>query len=113
MTKGITYALTVTLLIALGSVAAAQPKAAEQKAVDKKADAKMSAPVMSGKVTEVSAAAKTFTVTTKGKATTFSAADLKVLPKIGDVVDVTYTGSPGGGQMKATTVKSSKSNTSD
>ncbi|HMH52950.1 MAG TPA: hypothetical protein VK548_22120 [Candidatus Acidoferrum sp.] len=106
-------ALTVTLLIAFASVAAAQPKAAEEKAVDKKVDAKMSTPVVTGKVTEVSAAAKTFTVTTKGKATTFSAADLKVLPKIGDVVDVTYTSGPGGGQMKATTVKSSKSNTSD
>ena len=107
MTRWFTCILTSTLLIAFAGIGAAQPKAAE-----KKADAKMSAPVMTGKVTEVSSAAKTFTVTAKGKATTFSAADLKVMPKIGAVVDITYTTTPGG-QMRATTVKSSKSNTSD
>ena len=41
---------------------------------------------------------------------TFSAAKLKVLPKIGEVIDITYTQTPGG-PLEATTVNTSKSNT--
>jgi hypothetical protein len=62
---------------------------------------------MTGKVTSQSS--NTFTIMANGKEFTFSAARLKTLPKVGDVVDITYTQTPGG-PMEATTVKGSKSN---
>lgn len=55
---------------------------------------------------------KTFTIMANGKTVTFSGAKLKDLPKVGDIVDITYTQTPGG-PLEATTVKSSKSNSSD
>jgi hypothetical protein len=75
--------------------------------------------MMTGKVTHVDANKKTFTIMAKGKQKTFAvtqstiASNLKrTLPEVGEAVDVTYTGTPGGA-MQATTVKSSKSNSSD
>jgi hypothetical protein len=56
-----------------------------------------------GKVTQVNEKAKTFTVMAKGKAVTFNAAKLKVLPKVGEIIDITYTETPGG-PMEATTI---------
>jgi hypothetical protein len=61
--------------------------------------------VMTGKVTEVTNQARTFTV-----AVVFSAAKLNILPTVNEIIDVTYTVSPGGGAMVATTIKGSKSN---
>jgi hypothetical protein len=55
---------------------------------------------------------KTFTVMAKGKEVTFSAAKLKVLPKVGAIIEITYTETPGG-PMEATTISSSKSNSSE
>ncbi len=75
--------------------------------------------LMTGKVTHVDANKKTFTIMAKGKQKTFSVTQStivnnlkKTLPKVGEIVDVTYTATPGGA-MQATTVKSSKSNSSD
>ena len=69
--------------------------------------------MMTGKVTQVNDTAKTLTVTVKGKAVTCSAANLKVrLPTVGQVGDITYTENPGG-PMATSTIKSTKSNTSD
>lgn len=65
-----------------------------------------------GKVTHVDVNKKTFTIMAKGKQKTFFANNFKTLPKVGEMVDVTYTGTPGG-PMQATTVKSSKSNQSE
>jgi len=65
---------------------------------------------MTGKVTEVNNQAKTFTVMSKGKAVVFSAAKLEALPKVDEIIDVTYTENPGGGPMEATTINNSKSN---
>ena len=62
---------------------------------------------MTGKVTSQSG--NTFTVMANGKEFTFSGAKLKALPKVGDVIDITYTHTAGG-PMEATTVKGSKSN---
>ena len=104
MTRWLTSVLTLMLLMAFTSLGAAQPKAGERKAVDK-----ASPSLMTGRVTQVSEAAKTFTVMTKGKAVTFTATNIKPLPKAGEVVDVTYTGVLGG-PLEATTVKGSKSN---
>ena len=53
-----------------------------------------------------------FTVMSNGKKVTFSGAKLKDLPKVGEIIDITYTRTPGG-PMEATTVQSSKSNSSD
>jgi hypothetical protein len=117
MKQWITLALTFTLLMALASPGAAQQKAGETEKPGalKGGAAGMSAPrpsspsLMTGKVTGVNGAAKTFTVMAKGTAVTFTAAKLKVLPKVGEIVDITYTGIPGG-PLEATTVKGSKSN---
>lgn len=46
---------------------------------------------ITGKVTHVDAAKKTFTIVAKGQPHTFSAAGLKALPKVEEVVDVEYT----------------------
>ena len=62
---------------------------------------------VTGKV--VSQSGNTFTIMANGKQLTFSAARLKALPKVGDIIDITYTQTPGG-PMEATTVKGSKSN---
>jgi hypothetical protein len=45
----------------------------------------------------------------KGQSITFSAAKLKALPRVGDIIDITYTQTPGG-PMEATTINNSKSN---
>jgi hypothetical protein len=110
--------LAFVLSLALAAAAAAQPKALESKPPElipgdsQKAQGLMSAPIMTGKVTEVNASAKTFTLTAGGKATTFSGTALPALPRVGDVIEVTYN-STISGEMRATTVRSSKSNTSD
>ncbi len=46
---------------------------------------------ITGKVTQVDATKKTFTIVAKGQPHTFSAAGLKALPKVEEVVDVEYT----------------------
>jgi hypothetical protein len=67
-----------------------------------------------GKVSQIDRKAKTFTLTAKGKKYKFFSFDSGVDLKVGEVVDVTYTGTLGGSEpAKATTVKSSKSNTPD
>ena len=65
---------------------------------------------MTGKVMEVNNQAKTFTVTAKGKAVVFSGANLAKLPKVGEVVDITYTETPGGGPLNSINLNSSRSN---
>ncbi len=65
------------------------------------------------KVTGVDAKTRTFTAVAKdGKAFTFKAPKGGALPKVGKVYDITYTESPGGGPLNATTVRGTKSNTS-
>ena len=63
---------------------------------------------MTGKV--ISQSGNNFTVMANGKEFTFSAASLKALPKVGNIIDITYTQTPGG-PMEATTIKTTKSNT--
>jgi hypothetical protein len=76
-------------------------------AVDKQQDTQER---LTGRV--LSQQGKTFTVMSNGKKVTFSGAMLKDLPKVGEIIDITYIQTPGG-PMEATTVKSSKSNSSD
>ena len=65
---------------------------------------------MTGKVMQVNNQAKTFTVTTKGKAVVFSGAKLDKLPKVGEIVDITYTENPEGGPLNSIMLNSSRSN---
>lgn len=64
---------------------------------------------MTGKVTEVNNQAKTFTVMAKSKTVVFSAAKLSKLPTVGEIVDITYTQTPGG-PMESINLNSSRSN---
>jgi hypothetical protein len=70
---------------------------------------KASPQLMTGKVTQVDAGAKTFTIAAGGKMVVFHAAKLRALPQVGDTVDVTYTGSPGA-PLEASNLNYSKSN---
>jgi hypothetical protein len=114
MKKLLTFALTLMVLAALTGVGVAQ----EEKRlhpVKPPPDVKMKQPApsskqLTGKVTQVDAKAKTFTVISKDQAVTFSAATLPALPKVGEIIDITYTQTPGG-PMQATTINSTKSNT--
>ena len=65
---------------------------------------------MTGKVMEVNSQARTFTVMAKGKTVVFSSANLSTLPKVGQVVDITYTRAPGGGPLTSRTFNESRSN---
>jgi hypothetical protein len=65
---------------------------------------------MIGKVVEVNNQAKTFTVIAKGKSVAFSGAQLSKLPMVGEVVDITYTETPGGGPFTSIQLNSSRSN---
>ncbi len=98
---------TVALAIALAAISgvcAAQQRGEEMRRVDK-----ASPNLMTGKVTQVNAKARTFTMTARGKSVTFSAAQVTTLPAIGDVVDVTFVVTPGG-VMEASNLNLSKSN---
>ena len=63
-----------------------------------------------GKVMEVNSQARTFTVTAKGKTVVFSGAELPSLPRVGQVVDITYTLATVGGKPTAKTFNESRSN---
>ena len=65
---------------------------------------------LTGKVTEVNSRARTFTVMSKGKAVVFSGAEMSALPKVGQVVDITYTRVTGGGLPISKTFNESRSN---
>ena len=64
---------------------------------------------MTGKVTETNEKAKTFTVMAKKKYFSFTVAKLKFLPRVAEIIDITYTQTPGG-PMEATNLSSSRSN---
>jgi hypothetical protein len=82
-----------------------QPATSEVKSLDKASPELM----MTGKVTQVDPATKTFTVMAKGKPVTFHGGNLKSLPKPGDVVDITYTENPSG-PLESINLNSSRSN---
>ena len=110
--RWLTSALTLLVLTAFTGLAAAQPKAQERgqpAGAEKKSVDKASPKLMTGKVTQVNEKAKTFTVMAKGKEVVFNAARVKSLPKVGEVIDVTYT-EGGGGLLEASNLNLSKSN---
>jgi hypothetical protein len=66
---------------------------------------------MTGKVTKVNPKYKRLTIMTKeGKEVTFDATELKTLPDIGRMMDVTYTKTTPNGPFKAINLNSSRSN---
>jgi hypothetical protein len=92
----LTFTLTLTLLMAFTSPGAAQEMAEEKSRPTLRGGA-TGMPMsglsrMTGKVTEVNDTAKTFTVMANGKAATFTGPKVKDLPKVGEIVDITYTG---------------------
>ena len=99
--------LTVTMLMLL--VAAPGLSTAQQGAEEMPRVMKAGAQQITGKVTQVDAKAKTFTVVSQGKAVTIGAAKLKSLPNVGDIVEVTYTVTPGG-LFEGSNLNLSKSN---
>ena len=95
-----------------GTLAADKATSPAGPAVERSVDKASPILMMTGRVTQVDGNAKTFTVMAKGKQHTFVVNNFKALPKVGEVVDVTYAGTTGG-TLQATTVKSSKSNSQD
>jgi hypothetical protein len=118
MKQWLTLILTLTFLVVFTGPGAAQQKAGEKETPGALRRGPTGVTVsgvaktMTAKVTQLNEPAKIFVVMDKGKAVTFSAAKLGALPKVGQNIDITYTGVPGG-PLEATTVKSSKSNTSE
>jgi hypothetical protein len=102
--KRLATAALATALASIPGYCAAQPRAGEMRQVDK-----ATPKLMTGKVTQVDAKAKSFTITAQGKSVTFSAGALRALPAIGDMVDVTYVVTPGG-SFRASNLNLSKSN---
>ena len=98
---------TVTMFLLLVAVPRLCP--AQQGAEEMPRAVKAAAQQITGKVTQVDAQAKTFTVLTQGKTVTISGTELRSLPKVGDIVEVTYTLTPGG-VMKASNLNLAKSN---
>jgi hypothetical protein len=66
--------------------------------------------VMTGKVTQVNTKDKTFAVAVTFSTKTMKGDFSRDTFKVGETIDITYTQTPGGGAMEATTIKGSKSN---
>jgi hypothetical protein len=125
MKKLLTLALALVALAVFTDPAGAQQKGTQKSpaaAVETKqpaAPAKNSAhameTMMTGTVTQVNEKAKTFTVMANGKEVTFSAKEMRALPAVGDVIDITYTQTPGGPLVATPNccVRGSKSNSSE
>jgi len=101
---GLIVTLT-TLAISVGP-AAAQSTNAPKKTIDKATPILMQA----CRVTKVDERTRTFTVERDGKEYTFSGTRLRYLPTVGQILDVSYTQTGGGGPLEATNLNSSRSN---
>jgi len=111
MKKLLIFVIALMVLAAFSGLttAATTVKGSKSNGSERVAADKASPKLMTGTVTEVNVKTNTFIVTSKGKSVTFSAAKLKALPKVDEIIDVTYTETPGG-PMEATTINNSKSN---
>jgi hypothetical protein len=83
-----------------------KPPATAEKAVGQAAPRPMTGE-LTGKVTGVDPAAKTFTVMVQGRAVTFSAARLSKVPTVGENIDMAFTENPGGPPMATSSTASS------
>jgi hypothetical protein len=109
MKKLLTLALALIVLIAFTGLSVAQKAEQRKPTVGEKRIDKPSPKLMTGKVIQVNEKEKTFTVVAKGKEYKFVFQKIEALPKIGEIIDVTYTENPGG-PMEATNLNSSRSN---
>ena len=109
MKKLLTLTLALAMLATLVGLATAETTDKSTQS-NTSARGKPTKDQMTGKVTEVNNQARTFTVMAQGKAVVFSGAKLSKLPAVGEVVDITYTETPGGGPLTSTNLNSSKSN---
>lgn len=108
---GVLAAMLALLFGTLGNAIGAEKTATPgSPAVEKRIDKASPELMMTGKV--VKAGGNSFTIEAKGKQHTFVANNFKTLPKVGAIVDVTYSATPGG-PLQATSVRGSKSNTSE
>jgi hypothetical protein len=106
------WALTLGLCLGIISYSTFSVQAADAPKADEKRKFQTlsNASKITGKVTQVDATKKTFTIVAKGQPHTFSAARLKALPKVGEVVDVEYTDTGTGGPLESINLNSSRSN---
>jgi hypothetical protein len=102
------FTILAAALIALPSFA--EQKKSEQTPAPAGVSGKYGKGVVMCRV--ISRSGSIFTAVSDGKELTFSGAKLKEFPKVGETIEVTFTQAPGG-PLEATTVKSSKSNSSD
>jgi len=112
MKRTLVFTLALALLAVHGGLATAATtvKSSKSNSSDRALVIKHAPKRMTGKVTEVDGRTRTFTILANGKAVVFSAADLGKLPKVGEIVDVTYEVTPGGGPFKTSNLNLSKSN---
>jgi len=98
--------LTSIVLATPVGPAAAQSTNAPRRTIDKAAPILME----SCRVTKVDERSRTFTVERDGKEYTFSGTRLRYLPTVGQILDVSYMQTGGGGPLEATNLNSSRSN---
>ena len=121
MKKLATVTLALVALVAFADLGVAQQKGKEksqptgvetkQPATGEKTVDKASPKLMTGKVTQVNEKERTFTLVAKGKEYRFTYLKIEWPLKVGEVVDVTYTGTPGGPKpAEASNLNSSRSN---
>ena len=94
--------IAFTVLATSVDPAAAQSTNAPKRTIDKASPIWMQA----CRVTKVDDRSRTFTVERDGKEYTFSGARLRDLPTVGQVLDISYTQTGGGGLLEATNVNS-------
>src|SRR5712691_5458414 len=109
MKKLVTLALALSVLAAFPGLSGAQTAAEKKPTAGEKRIDKPSPQLMTGKVTQVNAQEKTFTLVAQGKEYTFTFQQIVFPYQVGEVIEVTYTENPGG-PMEATNLNSSKSN---
>jgi hypothetical protein len=99
-------ALALAILATSVGPASAQSTNAPKRTIDKATPILMQA----CRVTKVDDRSRTFTVERDGKEYTFSGARLRYLPTVGQVLDISYNQTGGGGLLEATNLNSSRSN---
>jgi hypothetical protein len=107
MQKLLSLALALILLTVFSELSFAQRPKETEPAAGKTME-QASPNLMTGKVTQVNDLEKTFVIVSKGKTYRFIFQKIE-LPRVGQIVDVTYVQHPDGA-MEATNLNSSKSN---
>ena len=115
MKKLLALILGIAVLATLGGLATAKAastiKSSKSNSSDRTAVDKASPKLITGKVSQVDPKTRTFTLQAKGKEYKFLFPKGGAQPKVGAVVDVTYTGAVGGAEpAQSINLNSSRSN---